>query len=361
MQQAEYKESKRARKPKPKKDKRGSEKRMSKGSRVLLTIVCIVVGIALVLGGTVFVLDRLGHNALTDDGSGMRAPDDADRVGAGQVRYKGQLYQYKKDITSILLMGVDSKAKDASSGEFGESNQADAIVLAVLDPTTKKITLVSVSRDSMCEIEVLDENGESIGTSQAQLALSYAYGDGGDISCQLTSDAVSRLMYDLPISAYASVYMDGIGKLTDLVGGVTVTPAESFGAFTACQPVTITSDNAEAYLRYRDKTVEGNNGRMERHKAVVVELAKAMLRQVRQNPSAILDLYSGVQSNVTTNLKTSSMVYLARVASRMSLDTQVQKVAGESVLGSEDHAEFNVDQSALFEQILEIFYEPIDG
>ena len=49
MQQAEYKD------PKPVKVKKGGkpprEHRMSKGSRILLTIVCIVVGIALVLGG----------------------------------------------------------------------------------------------------------------------------------------------------------------------------------------------------------------------------------------------------------------------------------------------------------------------
>ena len=359
MQQAEYKESKRERKPK--KSRKSSKKRMSKGSRVLLTIVCVVVGIALLLGLTVLVLDRIGHSALTSDGSGIRTPDDAEQLEAGQVRYKGQLYKYKKDITAILLMGVDSKAKSAASGEFGGSNQADAIVLAVLDPSTKRITLISVSRDSMCEIEILDDNGDSVGTSFAQIALSYAYGDGGDISCQLTSDAVSKLMYDLPISAYASVYMDGIGKLTDLVGGITVTPNETFGPFTAGQAVTINSSNAELYLRHRDKTVEGNNGRMERHKAVVVELAKAMLRRVRSNPSAVLELYNGVSNNVTTNINTSSMVYLARVASRMTLDTDVHKVAGESVLGEDNHAEFNVDETALYELILEIFYEPIEG
>lgn len=360
MQQAEYKEPKSRRTKKPKKDKRGKEKRMSKGSRVLLTIVCVVVVIALLLGLAVLVLDRIGHGALTDDGSGMRAPDNAD-MEAGRVRYKGQLYEYKKDVTTVLFMGVDSKAKDTASGEFGGSNQADAIVLAVLDPDDSRISLISVSRDSMCEIEILDANGNSTGTANAQLALSYAYGDGGDVSCQLTSDAVSKLMYDLPISAYASVYMDGVGKLADLVGGVTVTPSVSFREFQAGQSVTITSANAESYLRYRDKTVEGNNGRMERQKGVIVELAKEMLRRVRSNPASVLDLYDGVRSNVTTNLNAPGMVYLARVASGMTLDTDVHKVEGESVLGAEDHAEFNVDQTALFELILEIFYEPIDG
>ena len=360
MQQAQYKEQKPApeRKP-PKPGKKAS--RMSTGSRVLLIIVCVVVAIALVLAATVLILDRIGHSKLTNDGSDMRLHDQAENIEAGRVRYKGQLYQYKNDISTILFMGVDSKEKSESEGEFGDSNQADVIVLGVLDPVTKRITLISVSRDSMCDFEMLDENGASLGTAHAQLALAYAYGDGGDISCQLTSDAVSKIFYDLPISAYASIYLNGIGQLTDLVGGVTVTPEVSFKEFVAGQPVTINSSNAETYLRYRDKSVEGNNGRMERQKQVMVELAKGMLRKVRQNPTSILTIYDGVSRNVTTNLDAASMVYLARVASGMSLNTDVQKVPGTSALGEYNHAEFTVDETALYEMILEIFYEPIDG
>ena len=364
MQQAQYKEQKLPtdRKAVAKADKPGKKKsRMSKGSKILLTIVCIVVGIALALAITVLILNFVGRSKLTNDGSDMRLHDQAENIEAGRVRYKGQLYQYKNDISTILLMGVDSKEKSESEGEFGGSNQADAIVLAVLDPSSKKITLISVSRDSMCDFEMLDENGASLGSAHAQLALSYAYGDGGDISCQLTTDAVSKLCYDLPISAYASIYMDGIAQLCSQVGGVTVTPEVSFKQFVAGQPVKIDSSNAETYLRYRDSTVEGNNGRMERQKAVIMELAKTMLRTVRQNPSSILTIYDSVSRNVTTNLDAASMVYLARVAASMSLNNDVQKVPGTSTLGEYQHAEFNVDETALYELILEIFYEPIDG
>ena len=354
MQRAEYKEKK-----KPEKHKK--TKRMSKGSRILLIIVCIFVGIALLLGATVLILDRIGHNAMVADGSGMRAHEQGELVGAGRVRYKGQLYQFKEDITTILFMGVDSREKSASSGEFGASNQADVIVLGVVDPDAERITLISVSRDSMCEIEILDESGARTGTARAQLALSYAYGDGGDISCQLTADAVSKLFYDLPISGYASIYMNGVARLTDLVGGVTVTPTETFGQFHAGESVVLNSSNTEAYLRHRDKTVEGNNGRMERQKSVILALAKAMLAKVRSNPTSVLSLYDGVSKNVTTNLNAASMVYLARTVSGMDLDENVRKVEGESTLGAENHAEFIVDDTALYELILEIFYEPIDG
>ena len=109
----------------------------------------------------------------------MTVIDDAELDNAGRVRYKGQLYEFKKDVTTILLMGVDSRSKEASEGEFGGSNQSDMNVLAVLDPETRQITLINISRDSMVEMEVLDAQGNSSGTAKAQLALAYSYGDGG--------------------------------------------------------------------------------------------------------------------------------------------------------------------------------------
>ena len=64
---------------------------------------------------------------------------------------------------------------------------------------------------------------------------------------------------------------------------------------------------------------------------------------------------------MTTDINTASMVYLARTAAGMELNSEIVKVQGESVLGSENHAEFNVDETALYELILSIFYDPIDG
>ncbi len=108
--------------------------RMSKGTRILRNIVIVIVAIALLLGAAVFVLDHFGRSKLTESGQSMTVIEDAELDNAGRVRYKGKLYEYKKDVTTILLMGVDSRSKEASEGEFGGSNQSDMNVLAVLDP-----------------------------------------------------------------------------------------------------------------------------------------------------------------------------------------------------------------------------------
>lgn len=348
---------------KHRKHKRKDRVPMNKGTKTLLIIVSVIVGIALVLGAAVLILNALGRSQLTDDGLGMNAIDGAELLDEGRVRYKGQLYQYKKDITTILLMGVDQPEKGMEAAEYEEGVQADMDVLLVLDPMEKKITMISLSRDTMCQIDIVDASGNVTGTAKAQLALSYAYGDGADLSCQLTKNAVSRVFYGLPISAYGSIYMDGIAELVDEVGGVTVTALETFDQFTEGQTVTLTRDNTNLYVRYRDhSTAEGNNQRMERQKQVLLGMARGLLSKVRQSPASILDVYRAVQRNVTTDLNTASMVYLARTAAGMSLNNDVIKVQGEAVLGADgEHAEFTVDETALYELILSVFYEPIDG
>lgn len=336
------------------------KKRMSKGTRVLLRVVIVIVVIALILAATVLILDHMGKGNLTGGGD-MSAIPEAEIESAGRVRYKGQLYQYKKNITSILLMGVDARTKEDATGEFDCANQSDVNVLAVLDPNTKEITLINVSRDAMVEMEVLDPYGNSKGTAKAQLALAYSYGDGANLSCELTRDAVSGLFYDLPIHAYASIYMNGIADLVGEVGGVTVTALETFGDFTQGQQVQLTRSNTENYIRYRAHDTEGNNQRMERQKQVLIAMTKAMLSSVRKQPISILTIYDAVKRNVTTDLNTSSILYLGRTAAGMQLNEEMRKVVGESVLGAESHAEYLVDETALYELILSVFYEPIDG
>lgn len=340
---------------------RPPKKRMSRGTRVLVIIVCVLLAIALLLVGTVLILSAIGRNALTDDDGMNISRDDVESLGSGTVRYNDRLYRYNTDIVTILLMGVDEQVKQDASGIYGNANQSDANILAVLDLRNKEMTLISISRDAMCTLDILDSAGAHVGTATAQLALAYAYGDGAERSCELTSAAVSRLFYDLPIPVYGSIYMQGIRQLVDSVGGVTVTPDTSIPGFAAGQPVTLTGQLTESYIRYRADSTEGNNQRMQRQKQVVLALVHKMLAQVKEDPASILALYNNVRRNTTTNINTAMMVYLAQQASGMHFSDDIVNVPGTSVMGEQRHAEYQVDSDALLELILSIFYEPVEG
>lgn len=100
---------------------------------------------------------------------------------------------------------------------------------------------------------------------------------------------------------------------------------------------------------------------MQRQKQVVLALVHKMLAQVKEDPASILALYNNVRRNTTTNINTAMMVYLAQQASGMHFSDDIVNVPGTSVMGEQRHAEYQVDQDALLELILSIFYEPVEG
>lgn len=73
-------------------------------------------------------------------------------AGLGNV---GQ-YLVKTNMTKepfyMLLMGTDGSAERDESGDFGDSYRTDSIMLARIDPVDKKVTLVSLHRDTMVDM-----------------------------------------------------------------------------------------------------------------------------------------------------------------------------------------------------------------
>ena len=66
--------------------------------------------------------------------------------------------------------------------------------------------------------------------------------------------AVRRLFYNVPINSYVALDLDGISYMNDAVGGVGLTPIETFRNFTEGETVTLWGKDAESYVRYRDTT-----------------------------------------------------------------------------------------------------------
>ena len=57
----------------------------------------------------------------------------------------------------------------------------------------------------MVGIDIYDVTGNKLMTEEGQIALQYAYGDGAEESCRLTSEKVSDLMYGVNVDSYFSL------------------------------------------------------------------------------------------------------------------------------------------------------------
>ena len=202
----------------------------------------------------------------------------------------------------VLLLGTD--------GRPGETDyRADTIILARIDPPNKRVTLLSIPRDTMVEWK---------GTTMKINGV-HTY-DGAAGMVQIVSEKCG-----VQISHYAEIAFDGLSTLTDAMGGVTVDvdqhmkDTENFDDVTELQPGVQTLNGAQAlfYCRCRHFP-DGDYTRM-RHQRTFI---RAMLNQLlaTDDPTKIVSLVDATADVISTDLSVSDIVALA--SEMVGMDTE---------------------------------------
>ena len=300
--------------------------------------------------------------------SGTQEAEESYELQEGQIRYNGKTYQYQDTLMNILCLGIDSRDGIAKEKTPGKAGQADCVILAVLDDEAKTIQLINISRDSMVPVHVYATDGSFVEDRTEQLALQYAYGNGRDWSCQLMEQTVSELFYGLPIHGYCALSMNSIASLNDTVGGVTVTVPEDLAVmqpklFTAGDTVTLKGELAYHFVHDRDfksADIASNNKRIARQKAYAVAFVNQLKQGMKEDMTLPVKLYQTAEKQMVTSIGLDQAVYLCTEYMNSSFDTDnIYTVEGEVTKG-EEYAEFNVDDDALYQLILDVFYEEVD-
>lgn len=277
------------------------------------------------------------------------------------IQYDGKVYQYNDHLSNYLFLGVDTREKVDTYKNINDAGQADAIFLISYDRAEETIQSILIPRDTMTQIEAFNPAGESLGMTEDHINIQYAMGDGKDKSCQLMKQAVSDLLYGVPIQGYCSMNMDGIPVLTDIIGGVPVTvPDDSLAEinpeFQQGAEVVITSENAEQFVRYRDiKKSQSAIVRMNRQKAFLQAYAKKAQEVSKKDSSLISRIYDGVQDYLVTNM---SNDIFAKMLAAFSGGTNMVTIPGEGIEG-EIYDEYHVNENLLYEMMIQIFYKEV--
>lgn len=334
-----------------------------------LSIMVLVFGTAAF--GTYHVLRTGGKREMKENVSSvalsMESRDGGKKLSedSDYIWHNGKAYQYNDQIITLLCMGIDQAGEEIQKEKnvSGESGQADSIFLAVMDPVSRQLRVIAISRDTMTKIPAFDNKGNYLGENVNHLGLAYAYGDGREKSCQYMVDAVSKLFYGIPINGYAAFSLETIGKLNDAVGGVTVTVPEGED-MTSADPqlksgeaVTLTGDMAETFVRWRNTEEHGsNNMRIARQKQFLVSFFQQAAAAVQKNVSLPASLYQEFSSEMVTDINLDKAVYLISEAVKMSFqEGNLTVLQGEAKTGKV-YDEFYVDDDALYELILDTFY-----
>ena len=340
-------------------DSREPERRESSGKRRGRFAAVIIAGAA------VLAVAGIGYAGIQKkkaaEAASAKATAEAD--GSNTVTWQGKTYKYNQNLSNYLLLGVDKRTPAETRVGKADAGQADALFLLSLNRKTKEMTMISIPRDTMTDVESFDLEGKSLGKSKDHISLSYGYGDGGAESCKLTQEAVSNLFYGLPIQGYLAMNLDGIPELTKSVGGLTVTvPNNSleyeYPEFAEGAEVTLTEENTEVFLRSREVD-ESQSAiyRMERQKAFLDAFSKKAKECYEQNAKFAANLFVAIKPYTVTNISEDRLMKLFQTADEGDGYTE-WTVPGEGTQGL-SYDEYHVDDDALYAKIMETFYQEI--
>ncbi|MCM1126041.1 MAG: LCP family protein [Lachnospiraceae bacterium] len=351
------------------------DKKQKKRKQILIMALCEAVILAAILATAFQIVRTVGKSSLKSKAEPAPAlmpvqaqetltEEEQQKWQEGWVKYQDTIYAYKEDILTFLIMGIDknSDVKEETDGTSG--GQADALFLAVMDPGEKAIKVIGINRNTMTDVDIYNEEGAYVTTAKAQIAVQHGFGNGMEESCERQAKAVRKLFYGLPIHGYAAVNMSAIPTINDAVGGVDVTVLEDLSridkSLVEGGNVHLEGESAFWYVKYRDTREFGSaDKRLERQKQYLNSFIGAAKQAVKKNPSAVIELYRAVSEQMVTDVSIDEAAYLAPLLA----DYQFQSGSfympeGETVMG-EQFEEFYVDEDALYELILDVFYEEV--
>jgi LCP family protein required for cell wall assembly len=222
---------------------------------------------------------------------------------------------------NVLLMGVDSNGRDT---ERFTGCRSDTMMIASLDPESKKASLVSIPRDS--RVRIAGNHGvEKINSA-------HAFG-GPELAVQTVSED-----FGVPIDHYIVIDVQGLKKVFEVLGPVEILIEKPMHyrdraarLKIALEPGVNKLDAAglEEYVRYRHDA-KGDIGRIERQQWFLRQVKKKL-----EEPQVLLklpELCKLAKEYVRTDLSVEDMLKLAGFSKDLKTNKiQTAMLPGEAV------------------------------
>jgi len=222
---------------------------------------------------------------------------------------------------NVLLMGLDSNGRDT---ERFTGCRSDTMMLASLDPESKKVSLISIPRDS--RVRIADNHGvEKINSA-------HAIG-GPELAVKTVSED-----FGVPVDHYIVIDVQGLKKVFEVLGPVEILIEKPMhyrdraGRLNiALEPGVNKLDAAqlEEYVRYRHDA-KGDIGRIDRQQWFMRQVKKKL-----EEPQVLLklpELCKLAKEYVRTDLSVQDMLKLAGFSKQIQPNKiQTAMLPGEAV------------------------------
>lgn len=274
--------------------------------------------------------------------------------------YNGVEYVKNEDVESFLILGLDKFEDAINNDSYNNDQRADFLMLLVFDNSEKKFTAVHLNRDTMVNMNVLGVAGQKIGTVNKQLALAHTYGNGRDVSCRNTADAVSELLNGVKVNHYLSITMDAVPILNDLLGGVEVTVLDDFSGIDDTlikgETVTLHGDHALTYVRERYGLEDSSNStRMVRQRQYMTAVYDKAMLKIENDDNFVIEASSKLADYIVSDRSVNQLQEIAKKLSQYKF-TEIETLEGESVV-KDGLMEFRPDADSINKIVFELFYK----
>jgi len=294
----------------------------------------------------------------------------------GWVAVDGKIYSYDSRRINLLVLGVDKAGEMEEEPDYEQwlSGQTDAVFVVSIDPADKSVSVIGVPRNTMVDVDVYDREGHVARTIFDQICLQYPYAGGAEYGLEKATEAVSELLYHLPIHGTAAIGYEAVTKINDMAGGVDVIALESlktpFGSYEKGENLHLEGKYVLAYVKSRDTGVIGSpTMRLERQKQYLSALAGKMKEKIKADPMFVKKIYDAVAGYVNTDIGVDEMVYLAAKAAGYQFSGEdIHLLQGEDkavpiVRDGKETGDFYddlyLDEESLKETMVEVFYKEV--
>jgi LCP family protein required for cell wall assembly len=228
---------------------------------------------------------------------------------------------------NLLLMGLDQRPGSASPA------RADVIMIASVDPTQRKVRVLSIPRDLWVEIPGHGDN---------RINSAYFYGEfdgaqGGGPGLMMETIEHN---FGLTIDYYGTLNFECFERVVDILGGITVDvpeevrddqyPDDSYGYMDIYIPAGRQQMDGETALQYvRARHESSDFSRMRRQQQVILALREKALRL--DAVFALPELVPLLGEAFSTNLSVDSLLGLANLAAQIQAEDVELRVVDESL------------------------------
>lgn len=362
------------------KKKKGLFSRMSTLKKVIFVIVILILIAVAAAGITLIVYREKGKSSLRDMSDTMI--DSMALEESKQIYYDGKEYKYNDNLINILLIGTDSPMTVPQRREANldcGAGFADTLFLVTIDPDKKTVDCISVSRYTMTNVDMLLA-GFINATIEKQVSYQFGLGAGLEDSSSYTVKAVSGIFGNIPIHGYATLSLEAIRPLNNVVGGVEVEVLEDVpgsgynevgGHFgynigdslmnAIGKKVTLSDDQAYAYLRYRGDQVGDADKRFDRQRQYLKALIKKILDKTKTDFTFPMKVRDALSEWLVTDINDDELIYLVSSLAfyKLNMDS-ITHLPGATKLGKDSVEEFYLDDDAMKKLIVEKFYKPVN-